>query len=81
MRAVFTWISDASYAMYLCHIPTLLLLNRYVLNVDWYNMQTKHSSYMLVYFIGTFAVAGLTRRFWELPWLHYRDRVHPEPGS
>jgi len=81
VRRAVTWLSDISYSLYLCHIPTIMLLDRYVLRVDWNDPGTKDSAYMVVYFAVCLAVAWLARVLWELPWLRLREKRNPERGD
>ena len=74
-HAVVTWISKISYALYLCHIPVIILMNKYVLKVNWSDQSTKHDYYMLVYFVTACAVASVVYLAWEQPWLRLRDRI------
>jgi peptidoglycan/LPS O-acetylase OafA/YrhL len=74
-QSLVTWISKISYALYLCHIPVIILLNQYVLGVVWNDPATKHDYHMPIYFGTAFALASLVYVAWEQPWMRLRDRV------
>ncbi len=74
-HALVTWISKTSYALYLCHMPAIALLNRYVLPVRHDDPTSRHDAYLFVYAGGAFALASLVYVAWEQPWMRLRDRL------
>lgn len=70
MSRLVSWIATISYSLYLCHIPVIIVSNRYL------DVKTVISGHMLeVYYIcASFLVAHLVHIAWEKPMTNLRDR-------